>query len=148
MTDDFQAAKKELEISLSQEHSSKSAYYLDRTRTAILKRLKTKKTGPELIVSYPKKTRDVVVILSGHVKDKHYVTMVAVGDRKILVEPSKKYISLKTELTLKSGENDIMIMAGNLLGGETKRPIVIQVDRDGPMIVIRGVKPGENVSGH
>ena len=142
----YEMAKYELELSISQESSAKSKYYLNQTRKKLMKNepvsipeiniLSSLKRSAGVIALYSK---DYPVILSGIVKDKQYVASIHVLEKAVFLESTLTKAVFKEELFLDQGKHPIQIKAKNLLGGEKERTIIINVDRSGPVIIINRI---------
>jgi len=137
-------AKNELEISLNQQFSDKAQYYLDKVRSSILKKKHRVIPGPEISI-YPPFNKDEIwikespLVISASIKDPNYISRIIFADAPVFLLSSLQYIEFQKELYLSPGKNDINIFAENLAGVESKKSIVVHIDRSGPVIIINKV---------
>jgi TolB-like protein/tetratricopeptide (TPR) repeat protein len=135
----LEAAKDELELSLSQFPSAKARFYLDRVRKALIEREAKEVTPPRLTLSFQTDevwTREDPVILSGVAEDEHYVASISIDAVPIFLEGSQKRIPFKKSLKLSQGRHAIHVVAKNLPGMVAKHRVIIHVDREGPIIIL------------
>ena len=139
---DPERAMTELELSLSQFPSAKAHFYLDRVRKALIE-LKGKDIPPPILTIDFKTdevwTRQDSLLISGTASDKHYVAEITINGIPLFLEASKKIIAFEKILPFFQGRHLIEVKAKNLLGKTTKRQIVVNVDREGPMITLEGI---------
>jgi len=136
-TGSLDAAKRELELSLSHFPSAKARFYLDRVRKGLIERLGIEASPPKLTLTLKTdeiRTRDDPVVLSGVAEDEHYVAGITIRGEPVFLEGSQKRILFKELLDLSQGRHTIEVVAWNLLGKITKRQAVIHVDREGPIV--------------
>ncbi|MFO7985902.1 MAG: CsgG/HfaB family protein [Desulfatiglandaceae bacterium] len=141
-TGNLEAAKKELTLSLSQYSTSKAQFYLDRVRKGLMERKGGPVARPRLIVDLPEGdlwTREDPVVISGTVRDKHFVSAVTIKGQPLFMEGAKQVISFREPLELVQGSHTVEVEAANLLGKTSKRSVVIHVDRQGPIITVEGL---------
>jgi TolB-like protein len=138
----YEDAVRELEESLSTAESSKAKYFLNKTRKAILEETKQDTLPPSLKISFPEDgsiTNKFSIILSGEAEDDHFVSSLSVNDAPFLLELSSKTVPFERELNLKSGTNKIKIQAADLTGKTAERTMNIEVDREGPVIIVEDI---------
>lgn len=149
-TRDLQAAKKELELSLSHFPSAKARFYLDRVRKDLLiEQTSKEETTPEIVLNIDTDeiwTREDPVVLAGVAEDKHYVAGISIAGVPIFLEGSNERIPFKKALHLSQGRHTVTVEAKNLLGKVAKRQVVIHVDREGPVISLSGIERLEPTS--
>ncbi len=137
---DYDAAESELELSIAQEPSSKAYFYLNNVRKRKMQQEGLIPGKPDLKIAYPqgepdeRRTRDDPVVISGTAQDEQYVSEILLAGRPVFMDVSQKHKAFTKELSLDHGSHPVDIIARNLLGGETRRTIIIHVDRAGPMI--------------
>lgn len=140
MEGDLEAAQWELERSMDQHPSAKARYYLDLVRKAVIQRTGERRLPPELILTDSADdvfaTREDQVVVRGLARDPNYVAAISVADIPLFLEASSKEHAFAQKLTLSQGLHTITVTAFNLAGVEATRTITIQVDRQGPMIII------------
>jgi hypothetical protein len=142
-TGSLQAAKTELELSLSQFPSAKAHFYLDRVRKALLEQEGKAAIPPRVTLLMDKDeiwTRDDPVVIAGVAEDEGYVAAVSVKGRPLFLEGAQKSVPFKEPLSLSQGEHVIMVEAKNLQGKSSTRRIVVHVDREGPMFSLDKVE--------
>ncbi|MBW2036754.1 MAG: hypothetical protein JRI41_04650 [Deltaproteobacteria bacterium] len=136
---DLKAAKRELELSLSQFPSAKARFYLDRVRRALIEKGGKEASLPGVSLDFKTAevwTREDPVIISGVAEDENYVSAISIRGVPLFLEGSQKSISFKQSLNLPQGKHAIEVAAKNLAGKVTKRTVVIHVDREGPIITV------------
>ncbi len=139
---DLQAARNELEQSLAHYPSAKARYYLDQVRKALIKRQGVKAPPPQLEVTLPSQqgwTRDDPIRLSGHVRDANFVSDVRVNGVPLFMEGARTQFDFEHLLTLPQGQHTVTVMATNLAERSTRRQVRIQVDRQGPWLVVERI---------
>ena len=135
----LEAAKSELQVSLSHFPSAKAKFYLDRVRKALIEREGREVTPPNLTLALKREefwTKEDPVIISGIAEDEHYISHIMINRVPLFMEISQKRISFKEKLPLPQGIHAVEVVAKNLLGRVTKRRVVIHVDREGPLITL------------
>jgi TolB-like protein/tetratricopeptide (TPR) repeat protein len=135
----YDSAERELEDSLATADSSKAKYFLNRTRKAILDETGEDTLPPQLKIDYPEEgtiTNNFSISLKGKAEDDFYISSVSVNSLPLLIELANKRIQLEQELILKRGINEINIKATDLTGKITEERIKIDVDREGPVVII------------
>ncbi|MBW1743617.1 MAG: hypothetical protein JRJ47_09350, partial [Deltaproteobacteria bacterium] len=138
-TGNLSAAKKELEVSISQFSTAKALFYLDRVRKGMVERPGQVVSPPTLKLGLKEDevwTRDHPVVISGSAEDEHYVAGISIGDNPLYMEGSKKRVTFKESLDLPQGRHTIEVEATNLPGMAAKRRLVIHVDRQGPIVTV------------
>jgi len=136
---DLHAAKVELETSQSHFPSAKARFYLDRVRRESIERERIDVAPPELTLELVRGeiwTSDDPVMISGYVRDAHFVSAITVNGKAVLLEQSLREHHFREPLSLVQGEHTIAVSAANLMGMETERSVVFHVDREGPVISI------------
>jgi TolB-like protein len=150
----LEAARKELEHSLSQFPSAKARFYLDRVRKRLIEGTGKEVPPPRLTLKLKTDeiwTREDPVVLSGVAEDEHYVAALSIRGVPLFLEGSQGRISFEEPLYLSQGRHAIEVLARNLLGEIQKRHIVIHVDRQGPVItlddvILEGTGPGRQLT--
>jgi len=135
----LEAAKMELELSLSFFPSTKARFYLDLVRKGLIEREGKEVPPPTLNLSLKSDevwTREDPVVLSGVAEDEHYVAGISIRGVPLFLEGSQKRIPFKELLDLSQGRHTVDVVAKNLLGKATKRRMVINVDRQGPTVAL------------
>jgi TolB-like protein/tetratricopeptide (TPR) repeat protein len=135
----LEAAKRELEDSLRHFPSAKARFYLDRVRKILIER-EGKEVMPPTLALSPEAdeiwTKEDPVIISGVAEDEHYIAGITISDIPLFLEGSQKLIPFKEDLDLPQGRYTVEVVAKNLLGKVTKRRVIINVDREGPIITL------------
>jgi TolB-like protein len=135
----LEAAKKELEHSLSLFPSAKARFYLDRVRKRLIEGMGKEVPPPRLTLKLKTDeiwTREDPVVLSGVAEDEHYVAALSISGVPLFLEGSLERIPFEESLYLSQGPHAVEVVARNLLGKVKKRHIVIHVDRQGPIITL------------
>ncbi len=135
----FQDAKRELEVSLSQYPSAKARFYLDHVRKALIEEVVKEVPPPRLSLAFLTEevwTREHPVRVSGVAEDENYVAAITILGSPLFLEGSEKRIPFEERLVLPQGRHVIDVAAKNLVGKVTERRVVIHVDREGPIIAL------------
>ena len=143
---ELEKAETELEASLDQYPSAKAQFYLERVRRALIEKEGKKITEPRLSLDFdadPVWTREDPVVVSGAAEDEMYVAGIRVNGAPLFIDGSRKQIRFHRDLSLGQGRHLVSVEARNLLGGATKREVVVHVDRQGPIIIIEELDFGE-----
>jgi len=144
---DLDAAREELELSISQFPSAKARFYLDQVRKSILRRSGVEKGAPVINLAFEKGdiwTSEDSVVVEGTVEDQNFVASLRIGSMPLYLEGSDKKISFSKKLPLPQGRHLVEIEAANLLGGRSSHEIAFHVDRVGPMIALKPMEFDEN----
>ena len=152
MLGQYEKAKKELEISLSAEISSKAYYFWKLTQKKILEKQISQVSAPEIEISQIDeqgmiRTNSDPVIVSGVVHDLLPITDIEINDKKILVERIKYKLPFSQPLKLKHGKHKINVVARNLLGEKSYVQLLLNVDRNGPAIIITQIQSKKGIQG-
>ena len=132
-------ARSELEISLSQFPSAKARFYLDRVRKGLIQSKAEVVMPPKLTLDFGTDevwTREDPVVIAGVAEDNAYVASITIGGVPLYLEGSAKSIPFEQNLALGQGHHTIVVEVKNLLGKVTARQVSINVDREGPMIIL------------
>ncbi|MBN2438035.1 MAG: hypothetical protein JXL20_05475 [Deltaproteobacteria bacterium] len=132
-------AERELELSLKQSPSAKAHFYLDRVRKSLLESRAPERKPPKIALNFKTDevwTQEDPVTVSGEAEDANYVAAVSIGGATLFLEGSEKKVSFKEALNLSQGRHMVEVEAKNLLGMAATRKVVINVDREGPMIAV------------
>jgi tetratricopeptide (TPR) repeat protein len=139
LTGEYDAAKREIELSHQQQPSAKAQYYLDRIRAVLMKQEGQEVSTPRIMVDLPSYeiwTRDDPVTISGAAEDRQYISYLKLAEKSVFIKAAEQKIGFKEEISLDQGRHIIDITARNLLGGEKRHELVIHVDRQGPVITL------------
>ena len=88
-------------------------------------------------------TRADRVLISGTARDENYISTLTIKDVPLFMEDAQQQISFNKPLDLDQGRHTVEVEARNLMGKITRRSVVINVDRQGPVITIEdlGIDP-------
>lgn len=134
-----EAAKRELELSLSHFPSAKAHFYLDLVRKALIEREGREVTPPRLTLSLKTDelwTREDPVVISGVAEDEQYIAGITISGVPLFLDGSQKRVHFKELLDLSQGRHNIEVVAKNLLGKTTERQVIVHVDREGPIVTL------------
>jgi hypothetical protein len=143
----YPEAIEELEESLATEESAKAEYFLNRARKARLESTGADRRPPAIEVTYPTEgllTRDMSLTIQGVASDDQYVFGIEVNGKTIPIFLARKEIPFSMRVALNPGMNKVEVVARDLLGRETRKEILVQVDRAGPVLFL---EPMEIVTG-
>ena len=138
-TGDLEAAKEELSRSLRQYPTAKARFYLDRVRKGLMEKKGGQLAAPRLTIGFPEGdvwTREDPVLISGTARDESYVSSVTIKGVPLFMEGAQQQMSFSEPLELAQGRHTVEVEARNLMGRTTKRSVVINVDRQGPVITV------------
>lgn len=141
-----QEAVQELEESLRTAESAKSKYYLNKSRQAILEKTGQDKNPPVIELKHPAErtvTNSFSIVVAGEISDDTFVAAMKINDHPTLLELSSKKVPLEQDVSLKPGTNRIKVWASDLTGKTTERTVNVEVDRQGPMIVLEDARTGD-----
>jgi hypothetical protein len=129
-------AIRELELSMSQEDTAKSKFYLNKAREAVLLKSHAERTGPSVALDsqLPGVTGAIEITVSGTATDDGYVSAVSVNGVAELVELASKEVGFKRTVPLAEGPNRITVSAAGLTGKTTTLEGTVVADRRGPAI--------------
>jgi tetratricopeptide (TPR) repeat protein len=136
---ELEKAETELEASLDQYPSAKAQFYLERVRKALIEEEGREITEPKLNLDFgtdPVWTSEDPVVVSGLAEDEMYVAGIRINGASLFIDGSRKQIHFHRDLSLGQGQHLVSVEARNLLGGATKKEVVVHVDRQGPIIII------------
>lgn len=135
----FEDAIRELTTSLSMEKSAKAQIYLDKARKALVEKEQIDRSLPEIIIKSPRHasfTNVFSVPIQGIAKDDNFIRRITVNNKAIPVYVSEQKISFHTDVPVVPGENNISVLATDLMGKTSQASVTINVDRIGPVISI------------
>ncbi len=143
----YTEAIQELETSLSCKSCEKSAraeFYLDRARKSWIEQENLDTSIPGISVKSPDQDalfNQFTVAVSGVAEDDTFVKEILVNNRPVRIDVAAPQISFYEKVSLRRGENSIIIKARDLTGktAETVRRIIC--DRSGPALNIDGLAP-------
>ena len=134
----YDAAKFELNLSITQEKTEKAYFYLDEIRKQELKQLNLPDSYPE-IQSTAKNivwTNQNKITIKGRVHDDQYVKNIYISNIKLQKDLSSKLVNFKEIINLNPGKNIILISAENLLENKSTKELIVYYDKFGPTIII------------
>jgi hypothetical protein len=134
---DYDAAKKELILSLEQEPSAKAHYYLDKVRRGLMKSTRAAVSIPHLFINLPSDeiwTKADTVLISGIAKDEQFISKITLAGKPFFIESAQQEVEFEKEFRFEQGKHVIKIVAENLLGGQVESDLRFHVDRQGPVI--------------
>lgn len=138
-TGDFDAAERELQLSMRSFPTAKARYYIDRIRTKRIEQSRTEVPPPKIVLSNEAEeiwTREDPVVVTGSAESDHFIARLTIGGKRWFQEGAEKRIAFSEALNLTQGRHDVMISATDLAGRTAARKLAVSVDRQGPMIVI------------
>ncbi len=166
---DYEAAEKELELSIKQYPSDKAYFYLDKVRVRLMEQKQSAVSVPRLFVNvgsevrgqrsgvkYPEPrtpnpeplwTKDDPVVISGTAEDEQYVSEILVKGKRVFLENSSQKIQFREQLNLGQGRHEVEIIARNLRNQEAAQKLFIHVDRVGPVISLTAFGPEQGIQG-
>lgn len=135
--DRFEAAIKELEMSIRTQATAKAEYYLDKARKKKIIALIADKEAPQITITSPSQnhsTKRNKIYISGTVSDDTFVKSIQVNEQIVRIDLSAPQVRLDVEVPLQDGENSITITAVDLIGNSAQLQRTVNVDRTGPVI--------------
>ncbi len=133
----LEASVRELTTALKTAKNAKAEYYLDLARERLIKRKKSDKAPPEIIIKSPQAghlIRDFSIEIRGMARDDTFVRQITVNRKKIRTDVSAQEIPFYMEVPVSPGKNSIPVTVTDLTGKKTQTEVVVYVDRTGPLI--------------
>jgi tetratricopeptide (TPR) repeat protein len=143
LLEDLDEALKELQISVSQESSSKALHYIDQIRKKQIQHKGLKINKPSLTIVKNEGsswTKNECITIEGTAADEQYVCHITINDDPIDINESKKIVHFKKDMILPQGIHHIPIHVKNLLGGSFTLNYDAFIDYQGPIIEIQSFK--------
>ena len=139
----YQQAFHELQKSIEDEKSGRAVFYLNCVKRAIIKKADNDKSAP--VIQFSKIKQGLTVdnyrwLLSGKIKDDHYIEKVYINDQPIDIESFEPEYHLNQLISLKPGNNILSIKAIDVAGNETTEKVQIMLDIQGPAICLAPFK--------
>lgn len=147
-TGNFREAVAELETSLAITYTAKAAFFLNEARKGLSRSAATDRTPPKISITAPGRdeaTSLFAVEVAGTAEDDGYVSALWVNGRLLFLELAERKVSFTRKVKLKSGENRITVTAADLAGNKSTTTLTLQVDREGPLIILDEYADGETV---
>ncbi len=147
-TDNFRSAVAELELSLSITYTAKAAFFLNEARKGLSRSSAADRTPPKISITAPGRdeaTNLFAVEVTGTAEDDGYVSALWVNGRLLFLELAEQKVSFTRRVALESGENRITVTAADLAGNKSTTTLTLQVDREGPLIILDEYADGETV---
>ena len=147
-TANFREAVAELETSLAITYTAKAAFFLNEARKGLSRSSATDRTPPKISITTPGRdevTNLFAVEVAGTAADDGYVSALWVNGRLLFLELAEQKVSFTRSVKLVSGENRITVTAADLAGNKSTTTLTMQVDREGPLIILDGYADGETV---
>jgi TolB-like protein len=139
---DLDAAQRELELSLQYSPTAKARYYIDQIRKRRIEQSLIEVPPPKIILAEPSEemwTREDPVLIKGSAESEHFISKLTIEGERFFQEGAQRQISFSKELNLGQGHHEIQLLASDLGGKTASRVLMVNVDRQGPMIVLNRV---------
>jgi len=149
-TGQLKAAQEALDRSIASYPSAKALFYLDLVRRAIIQESGRLVSPPQVELEFAAPeiwTRDDPIVIKGTAWDDNYVHNVTVNSDPLNLEGSQQRLPFETLVSLPEGRHKVTVAAINLMGRITQRTVTINVDRQGPLIVVEHISPKETEHG-
>jgi hypothetical protein len=151
----YEAAKNQLEMSVSQYPSEKAYIYLDKVRQKLFEKSETPAAVPELHVSVDGKrdakgrilTNAAPITVAIRAKDERFVSRITLRNRPLFLEKSEQAVKVRERLFLDEGQHRIVVSAQNLMRRTASESVEIIADRTAPMIALTDYEPGITAQG-
>ncbi|QTA81629.1 Caspase domain-containing protein [Desulfonema limicola] len=140
----WKEAVKELETSLSSQKTAKAEYYLDKARKSWIEQEKSDINPPSVSIQSPEQgflSNQFTLSITGTAKDDTYVKSIRVNNVPVRLDVSAKEIVFKTDISLKPGENEIIIKAADITGKTGTAVHKIICDRASPILNVDHIIP-------
>lgn len=144
----YEAARAELERSLSTEESAKAKYYLNLTRRKLLKSAGVPPSSPTITLTSPLPDQvfnSPEVRVTGKAQSSNYIKAVSLNGKRLFVELAEKTFPFDETIQLPSGINRLILKAQGLLGGSSEKILEIYVDLQPPSVYIEEYVPGSQM---
>ena len=139
--DKIEESVKQLELSLSQCYTARTAYYLGEARRKWLETTGKDTATPVINITAPAAGAPVggtQVELRGVVRDDTFVAGITINGEVVDVRVSAPEVSFSQVVPLRPGQNTVEIAARDLTGKTSSSSIPIVGDADGPMVSFDG----------
>jgi len=139
--DKIEESIKQLELSLSQCYTARTAYYLGEVRRKWLETTGKDAAAPVINITAPAAGAPVggtQVELRGVVRDDTFVAGITINGEAVDVRVSAPEVPFSQVVPLRPGENTVEIAARDLTGKTSSSSIPIVGDADGPMVSFDG----------
>jgi hypothetical protein len=145
----YDNALKELEYSLSTVESGKAKFYLNKVRESLLEKSTVDLQPPVITIAEPTPgmlTNKYELTVKGQVDDDAYAASITVNGAPLFLELAAKQLPFVKDVELKTGMNDITVIAKDLTGKETTRNVQVVADFVGPCIDISNYVNGQEIN--
>ena len=141
----YEGAKKELETSLSTADSARTKFYLNKCNEAILKITKIDQEPPEIKISSHADGELVntpIINLKGIVSDDCCANCnnIHIQGKKLFIELAEKNINFSEDVSLRPGENVILLEASDLVGKSVQKNLRITLDISPPILYLDDIQ--------
>jgi len=139
----YQKAFQALSQSIKDEPSGRATHYLNLTKKAQALLDNKDNNPPQIALSSPVKkySNDYAVLISGTVKDDSYIEKLIINNQAIEIKEFKSQLSFEKSLTLKSGNNSIIIESIDVMGNKSKQATEVFVDIQSPAYTMESIVP-------
>jgi len=140
-------ALRELEKSLSQAETAKAKFYINKARGSLLNK-QGATSVPRLALAGPREllTNAFQMDVSGKAFSDAYISAVEINGRPVLMELAEKEASFKRAVQLHEGPNEIHVKARDLIGNTAEDSLLVNVDRQGPVVEVGSVGASDDGS--
>lgn len=138
----FKAAVGELEKSLAAYPTAKAAYYYNLARAALLRQSAADPKPPRVKIDAPADglfTNAIAMEVRGSAESKNQVALVEVNGEPEIIEAATPSRPFTQVAVLNPGANVIQVRARDLIGQETVAAVTVNVDREGPAVILDNV---------
>ncbi|MBI2470571.1 MAG: hypothetical protein HYV59_04935 [Planctomycetes bacterium] len=141
----YEEAKKELETSLSTADSARTKFYLNKCNESILKITKIDQEPPEIKISSHADGELVntpTINLKGIISDDCCANCnnIHIQGKKLFVELAEKNINFSEDVSLRPGENVILLEASDLVGKNVQKNLRITLDISPPILYLDDIQ--------
>ena len=142
-TGQYANAIRELETSLQTVATSKAKFYLNNARRALFKQAGYLKGQPHIVLENSPNnlvTNLLSVNVKGYAQGDAYIATLTINGQEQFIDLAKEKYSFSKKVLLQAGRNTIAIIATDLLGQPGKKTLIVEVDREGPLVSIEQVE--------
>ncbi len=146
----LETAKTFLLRSIEQYPSAKAYFYLDHVRRELIRASGEFVTPPTIHLEGMDTvlwTRADPVTLQGSASDPFFIEALNINGRPLFMESARQEFTFSTALRLPQGSHPITVEAVNLGGATAARTIVVNIDRQGPVVAVAQIRPIRGANG-
>jgi hypothetical protein len=147
----LEEAIKELQTSLASVKSAKAEVYLDRARKLLIEKNQWDRLPPNIEIETPRENALVQgfsIKIQGTVRDDTYVKQISVNGIPVRIDLGAERIRFDVDVPLARLANRIEVTAKDITGRTSTAYVIVESDREGPVLGIEAAEPGKRLKGY